>query len=60
MSAIIPEDGEAARTEVIKVLFTLYPGFDTMDFAGPLEVLSHARHNISDPGKLRPTVLMLH
>lgn len=50
MSAIIPEDGEG-HIEVVKVLFTLHPGFDSMDFVGPLEVLSHARHNKSDPGK---------
>ncbi|KAL3424930.1 ThiJ/PfpI family protein [Phlyctema vagabunda] len=27
---------------IIKVLFTLHPGMDAMDFVGPLEVLSHA------------------
>jgi len=33
---------------IIKVLFTLHPGMDAMDFVGPLEVLSHARHDIND------------
>jgi len=37
---------------VIKVLFTLHPGMDAMDFIGPLEVLSHAKHNLSDDCKL--------
>lgn len=32
--------------EVIKVLFALYDGFDALDFVGPLEVLTTARHNI--------------
>ena len=34
---------------LIQVLFTLHPGFDTLDFAGPLDVFSWARHNIKDP-----------
>jgi len=33
---------------IIKVLFTLHPGMDAMDFIGPLEVLTHAQHNIND------------
>ncbi|RDW65547.1 hypothetical protein BP5796_10239 [Coleophoma crateriformis] len=33
---------------VIKVLFTLHPGFDAMDFVGPLEVLSNATQEGSD------------
>jgi hypothetical protein len=36
------------RTPVIKVLFTLHAGMDAMDFIGPLEVLTHAQHNIND------------
>lgn len=35
-------------TPIIKVLFTLHPGMDTLDFVGPLEVLSSARHDIND------------
>ena len=37
---------------VIKVLFTLHAGMDAMDFIGPLEVLTHAQHNINDACKL--------
>jgi transcriptional regulator GlxA family with amidase domain len=33
---------------IIKVLFTLHPGMDAMDFVGPLEVLSGAQHNDPD------------
>ncbi|KAG9230407.1 putative amidotransferase-domain-containing protein [Amylocarpus encephaloides] len=29
---------------VIKVLIAMHPGMDTLDFAGPLEALSHAKH----------------
>ncbi|TVY36839.1 hypothetical protein LOCC1_G007062 [Lachnellula occidentalis] len=32
----------------IKVLFTLHPGMDSLDFIGPLEVLSQAKHNPND------------
>ncbi|EPS38673.1 hypothetical protein H072_7565 [Dactylellina haptotyla CBS 200.50] len=42
MSAI--DDGES-----VKVLITLHQGFDLLDFAGPLEVLSHTKHDINDP-----------
>ena len=37
---------------IIKVLFTLHAGMDAMDFIGPLEVLTHAQHNINDASKL--------
>ncbi|KAI4153120.1 MAG: hypothetical protein LQ340_002494 [Diploschistes diacapsis] len=47
MSAIA--DGPEGPTPVIHVLFCLYTGFDTLDFAGPLEVLNWARHNVKDP-----------
>jgi len=33
---------------IIKVLFTLHAGMDAMDFVGPLEVLTHAKHSIHD------------
>ena len=49
MSAVADTPDGPART--IQVLFTLFPGFDTMDFVGPLEVLNWARHNIKDPCK---------
>jgi hypothetical protein len=51
MSAIA-EDGDGTMPEPVKVLFTLHPGLDALDFIGPLEVLSHARHDINDPGRL--------
>jgi len=37
------------NSEPINVLFALHEGFDTLDFCGPLEMLSQARHNIKDP-----------
>ena len=37
---------------VIRVLMALHPGMDTLDFTGPLEILSHAQHNINDASKL--------
>jgi hypothetical protein len=47
MSAIAdPKD----KSEPIKVLFVLHDDFDTLDFTGPLEIFSHARHNIKDSG----------
>jgi transcriptional regulator GlxA family with amidase domain len=36
---------------IIKVLITMHAGMDTLDFAGPLEVLSYAKHNINDECK---------
>ena len=42
MSAIAEEDGHSVPE--IKVLFCLYDNFDTMDVAGPLEVLGLAAH----------------
>lgn len=53
MSAIIPEDGDV-KPEVAKVLVCLYPGFDTMDAVGPLEILSYAQHDPVDPSEYRP------
>lgn len=54
MSAIIPEDGEAGDFEPVKVLFTLHQGLDALDFFGPLEILTYARHNMKDSGKHYP------
>lgn len=48
MSAIA-EPGE--RNEPIRILFTLHEGFDTLDFAGPLEILESALHDPKDPSK---------
>jgi transcriptional regulator GlxA family with amidase domain len=36
----------------IEVLFALHPNFNLMDYAGPLEVLHCAQHNIKDPSKM--------
>jgi len=38
---------------IIKVLFTMHAGMDAMDFVGPLEVLTHAKHSIHDDSKYR-------
>lgn len=52
MSAIIPEDGEQnGAFEPVKVLFALHQGLDALDFIGPLEILSHARHDPKDKGE---------
>lgn len=57
MSAIIdgdaPMDGNGVEHEPIKVLFVLHQGMDAMDFVGPLEVLSHAKHDIKNKGMFR-------
>jgi transcriptional regulator GlxA family with amidase domain len=47
MSAIV--DSTDGPNETIKVLFALFPGYDTLDVAGPLEILREARHNPKDP-----------
>ena len=49
MSAIA--DSNDGPIEVIKVLFALYPGYNTLDVAGPLEILSRSLHNAKDKGK---------
>ena len=36
------------KNEPIHVLITLHNGFDTLDFAGPFEMLKTARHDIKD------------
>jgi hypothetical protein len=36
---------------VINVLFALHPGMDAMDFIGPLEVLTSAKHDKDDDGE---------
>ncbi|KAF2476615.1 class I glutamine amidotransferase-like protein [Lindgomyces ingoldianus] len=46
MSAIA--DTADGPVEIIKVLFALFPGYDTLDVAGPLEVLSRSLHNPKD------------
>ena len=39
----------SAKTVPLKVLYTTHPILDTLDFAGPLEILSHAKHSSSLP-----------
>ncbi|ORY10680.1 class I glutamine amidotransferase-like protein [Clohesyomyces aquaticus] len=46
MSAIA--ENPEGPIEIIKVLFALFPGYDTLDVAGPLEVLSRALHDSKD------------
>lgn len=41
----------AVADEPIDVLFALQPGFNLTDFAGPLEVLTTALHDLQDPSK---------
>ena len=49
MSAIRSEESEP-----IQVLFSMHDNMDLLDFAGPLEVLTHVQHDFSNPGKLAP------
>lgn len=37
--------------EKVKVLFALFPGYNTLDVAGPLEVLSRSLQNPKDKCK---------
>ncbi|KAL5435740.1 hypothetical protein PMIN07_007356 [Paraphaeosphaeria minitans] len=46
MSAIA--DNNDGPVETVQVLFALYPGYNTLDVAGPLEVLSRSLHNSKD------------
>lgn len=48
MSAFEPED-DNSTPEIVKVLFTLHDGFDTLNFTGPLQILASARHKVGDP-----------
>jgi hypothetical protein len=48
MSAIRSDESEP-----IQVLITMHENMNLLDFAGPLEVLGHAQHDISNPGKKR-------
>jgi hypothetical protein len=49
MSAIA--DSTDGPVEKVKVLFTLFPGYNTLDVAGPLEVLSRSLQNPKDKCK---------
>lgn len=39
------------RVPQVKVLFALYPGYNTLDVAGPLEVLSRSLQDSKDKCK---------
>ncbi|KAG9776760.1 hypothetical protein ABEF95_009137 [Exophiala dermatitidis] len=45
MSAIRETDVD----EPIQVLITMHDNMNLLDFAGPLQVLTHAQHNLNDP-----------
>ncbi|KAF2692006.1 class I glutamine amidotransferase-like protein [Lentithecium fluviatile CBS 122367] len=47
MSAIADNNADGP-IEIIKVLFALYPGYNTLDVAGPLEILSRSLHDSKD------------
>lgn len=49
MSAIA--DSTNGPDDKVKVLFTLFPGYNTLDVAGPLEVLSRSLENPKDKCK---------
>ena len=42
---------DAGPIEQVKVLFTLFPGYNTLDVAGPLEVLSRSLQDSKKKGK---------
>jgi hypothetical protein len=44
---------------IIKVLFTLHPGMDSLDFVGPLEVLAKALHNPNDACKFDLSIALI-
>jgi hypothetical protein len=48
MSAI--HDSTDGPIEVVKVLFALYPNYNTLDVAGPLEVLNRSLHDPKNKG----------
>jgi hypothetical protein len=49
MSAVA--DSTDGPVEVVKVLFALFPNYNTLDVAGPLEVLSRALHDPKNKGE---------
>ena len=57
MSAIA--DNNDGPIEVVKVLFTLFPGYNTLDVAGPLEVLNRALHDSKNKCKSSIPLLAL-
>jgi hypothetical protein len=57
MSAV--EEATDGPTEVIQVLFALYPSFGTQDLCGPFEVLNNAFHKFNDPGNPFPSTVKM-
>lgn len=49
MSAVA--DNTDGRVEQVKVLFALFDKYNTLDVAGPLEVLSRSLQDPKDPSK---------
>lgn len=49
MSAVA--DSTDGPVDKVKVLFTLFPGYNTLDVAGPLEVLSRSLHDSKNKSK---------
>lgn len=49
MSAVA--DSTDGPVEQVKVLFALFPGYNTLDVAGPLEVLSRSLHDSKNKSK---------
>lgn len=45
--------GVADSDPVVEILFALHDKFNFMDFAGPLEVVTTALHNIKDACRCR-------
>lgn len=42
--------------KTLKVLYHLHPGFDILDFTGPLEILSHAKYPGTSTPAFTPTI----
>ena len=45
-----------ADQEPIEVLIALHDKFELMDFAGPVETLMHALHDVKDPGMIATSI----
>jgi hypothetical protein len=57
MSAIA--DSTDGPVEQVKVLFALFPGYNTLDVAGPLEVLSRSLQDPKDKCKINLSTILL-
>jgi hypothetical protein len=56
MSAIA--DSTDGPVEQVKVLFALFPGYNTLDVAGPLEVLSRSLQDPKDKCKINLSMIL--